>query len=177
MQCTAQVFIFTHSWEDFCELAYRPPKETSLFEITKQNGISTIHPCMISVSPYQKLFKEIYTFSQMDQSDSSFEETALHMPNTMRRVLEEYLSFNCGVSSVGAGNIQAIGEALFSEKKSWTKVSQNQRSNLSLLLSVTNLFSHKIAEKHDAATIQKCAKFMMNRIAASNHPHFVAMKQ
>ena len=172
----AQVFIFTHSWDDFCELAYRHPEDTSLFEVIKREGASLLLPCKTSLSPYQKLFKEVYLFSKMKGSDEAFEEIALYMPNTMRRVLEEYLSFNCGVTNIGSSNIQAIGESLF-QGKSWNKISQAQKGKLSLLLTVTNLFSHKVGGKHDAATIQKCAIFMMNRIKAVNPRHYSAMKQ
>lgn len=172
----AQVFVFTHSWNDFCELAYKRPDDMSLFEVVKREGVSCLVSCKSDISPYQKLFKEIYLFSTMKESDDAFEETALHMPNAMRRVLEEYLSFNCGVASVGSGNIQAIGESLF-PGKAWGKVSQNQKGRLSLLLTVTNLFSHRVGDKHDATTVQKCARFMMARIEAANYPHYCAMKQ
>ena len=172
----AQVFVFTHSWNDFCELAYKRPDDMSLFEVVKREGVSLLAPCKSDISPYQKLFKEIYLFSIMRESDDAFEEAALHMPNVMRRVLEEYLSFNCGVASVGSGNIQAIGESLF-PGEAWSKVSKNQKGRLSLLLTVTNLFSHRVGDKHDATTVQKCARFMMTRIEAANYRHYCAMKQ
>ena len=176
MQTDAQIYIFTHSWDDFCELAYKRSDDTSLFEVVKRNGISTLRPCRDTISPYQKLFKEIYNFSQMDPSDVSFEEIAIHMPNDMRRVLERYLSFNCGVSSIGSGNVQAIAEALY-PNKSWAKLSTKQKSSMSLLLSVTNLLSHKIGESYNASTVQDCAKYLMNRIEDANRRHYIAMKQ
>lgn len=176
MQTDAQIFIFTHSWDDFCELAYKRSDDTSLFEVVKRNGISALRPCRDTISPYRKLFKEIYIFSQMDPSDASFEEIAIHMPNDMRRVLERYLSFNCGVSSIGSGNVQAIAEALY-PNKSWAKLSTKQRSSMSLLLSVTNLLSHKIGDSYNASTVQDCAKYLMSRIENANRRHYIAMKQ
>lgn len=176
IQTDAQVFIFTHSWDDFCELAYKPSDDTSLFEVIKHDGISGLRPCRDTVSPYRKLFKEIYSFSQLDPSDSNFEEIAIHMPNDMRRVLEQYLSFNCGISSIGSGNVQAIAETLH-PNKSWTKLSTKEKSSINLLLSVTNLLSHKIGESYDASTIQSCAKYFMNRIETANRRHYIAMKQ
>lgn len=176
MQTDAQIFIFTHSWDDFCELAYKRSDDTSLFEVVKRNGISALRPCGDTISPYRKLFKEIYNFSQMDPSDASFEEIAIHMPNDMRRVLERYLSFNCGVSSIGSGNVRAIAEALY-PNKSWAKLSTKQRSSMSLLLSVTNLLSHKIGESYNASTVQDCAKYLMSRIENANRRHYIAMKQ
>lgn len=176
MRTDTQVFVFTHSWDDFCELAYKRSDDTSLFEVVKRSGISVLRPCRDTISPYRKLFKEIYDFSQMDPLDASFEEMAIRMPNDMRRVLERYLSFNCGVSSIGSGNVQAIAEALY-PNKSWARLSAKQRSSMSLLLSVTNLLSHKIGGSYDASTVQDCAKYLMNRIKDANRRHYIAMKQ
>ena len=176
MRTDTQVFVFTHSWDDFCELAYKRSDDTSLFEVVKRSGISVLRPCRDTISPYRKLFKEIYDFSQMDPLDASFEEMAIRMPNDMRRVLERYLSFNCGVSSIGSGNVQEIAEALY-PNKSWARLSAKQRSSMSLLLSVTNLLSHKIGGSYDASTVQDCAKYLMNRIKDANRRHYIAMKQ
>ena len=69
-----QVFIFTHSWNDFCDITYgihrgKDNGDYEFFEITKDSSsCSKINIMEKSViSPYNILFKEVYELSEKDK--------------------------------------------------------------------------------------------------------------
>lgn len=68
-----QIFVLTHSWDDFCQITYHyknNDKSVGLFEIYKnstKNFQSEIRVCCSKVSPYKKLFLELYELSKKNQ--------------------------------------------------------------------------------------------------------------
>ena len=60
-----QIFVMTHSWEDYCNLSYgkkiwRKDSKFATFEIKKNKGKSTLVKSKKLKKPYNYLFKEIY---------------------------------------------------------------------------------------------------------------------
>lgn len=93
-----QIFILTHSWDDFSQITYGiKTKNTdfTFFEIyknSKNNFHSDIQYCGNNIAPYKKLFQEIHLLR-----DKNFEELnryeIYHASNSMRRAFEEFLNF------------------------------------------------------------------------------------
>lgn len=62
-----QLFILTHVWNDFCQLAYGKSKNEKVktAEVYKNStSNSEVRELKTNINPYRKLFKEIYEFSQ-----------------------------------------------------------------------------------------------------------------
>ena len=61
-----QIFILTHSWDSFCNLCYGRDRQYCLFEIQKDNSVSSIKNIsnMAVLKPYRLLFNEVYYFSK-----------------------------------------------------------------------------------------------------------------
>jgi wobble nucleotide-excising tRNase len=171
-----QVFVFTHEWEGFCDLVYGRSADIGKFEIGKHNGQSSIQPCNSSLMPYKKLFQEIYQFSQLQINDPQLDDLSLHMPNTMRRVLEEYLRFNTRVERVSAATEQGIGEMLFIGENWNNAVSEQNKAKVRQLISITNALSHRVPDSYNSSDIQMSARFLMSRIKKINRCHYNAMK-
>jgi len=171
-----QSFILTHSWHDFCDLSYGKNEQQGIkkFEITKVRGESAIEKSRSEVSPYKKLYKEVYDFSQKNVSDVSPDE-ALHMPNTMRRVLEEYIRFNFGIDLATQTHYNEIAQALF--EKEVAEVSQKNEARLKMLLSVCNILSHGAPRTRSVSEIHASARFLINRMSEINKYHHDKMKQ
>lgn len=171
-----QSFILTHSWHDFCDLSYGRNEQQGVkkFEITKMRGESAIEKSRSEVSPYKKLYKEVYDFSQMNLSDVSSDQ-ALHMPNTMRRVLEEYIRFNFGIDLATQTHYNEIAQVLF--EKEVAEVSQKNEARLKMLLSVCNILSHGAPRTRSVGEIHASARFLINRLSEINKYHHDKMKQ
>lgn len=171
-----QSFVLTHSWRDFCDLCYAKDEQQGVkkFEISKINGESSIELSRSIVSPYKRLYKEVYDFSQKNFSDINADET-LHIPNTMRRVLEEYIRFNFGIDLATQTRYNEIAEALFEDRVS--NISANNEAKLKTLLSVCNILSHGAPQTRSVAEIHTSARFLINRMETINKYHHTRMKQ
>lgn len=171
-----QSFILTHSWHDYCDLSYGKNEQQGVkkFEITKVNGVSAIERSRSEVSPYRKLYKEVYDFSQKSVNDVTPDE-ALHMPNTMRRVLEEYIRFNFGIELATQAHFPEIAQALF--EKDLAQISQNNEAKLKMLLSVCNILSHGAPRTRSLGEIHSSSRFLINRMNEINKYHHDKMKQ
>src|SRR5690554_1871463 len=57
-----QIFVLTHSWDDYCNLSYNleNKQDVATFELRKTNGISNLVKLSSKEKPYNYLFKEIY---------------------------------------------------------------------------------------------------------------------
>jgi wobble nucleotide-excising tRNase len=96
-----QVFVLTHSWEDFCNLSYGKKawennSKYATFDTRKNNGKSKLSKLNKIEKPYKYLFKEIFDFSQKQEEELKTECQIYHYPNVMRRVFEEWYSFKIG---------------------------------------------------------------------------------
>lgn len=170
-----QSFVLTHSWHDYCDLSHGKTEQQGVrkFEITKVNGESGIETSRSIVSPYKKLYKEIYDFSQKSINDVISDE-ALHMPNTMRRVLEEYIRFNFGIDLATQTHYNEIAQALF--EKEVAEISQKNEARLRMLLSVCNVLSHGAPRTRSVGEIHTSARFLITRISEINKYHHDRMK-
>ncbi len=172
----AQVFVFTHSWDDFCNLAYgRIEDKISLFEVKKNAGTSNIDVISNNklLKPYTMLYREVDAFRQKDAKDISDPE-ALHMPNTMRRILEEYAKFRVDVDFATAGKSGDISKALLGEELS--KISNTKKQKLKQLLTVCNILSHKANQPKNPSEIHESAKFLIGSIEEHDKFHHLKIR-
>lgn len=172
-KCNVQIFVFTHVWEDFFEFCYsRKDKNDTpfrFFEI-KKNGNSFIEKTNYKETPYKHHFKEIYEFSQRDNSNDLNECEIYHTPNIMRKVLEEFLKFKVTDSSPTKTNIYNIKIALCGDN-----ISKNDELSILTLLNVCNISSHECSRNPDE--VLSSAKFFMKCIKNIDKQHFNTMKQ
>ena len=170
-----QSFVFTHSWRDYCDLCYGKDANQGVkkFEIRKVKGVSTVEISNSVMTPYRKLFKEVYDFSQKQLADVSSEES-LHMPNTMRRVLEEYLRFNIDIEFATQAKYNEIARVLLEQEV--VNISTNNEAKIKTLLSVCNILSHGTPRSRSVSEIHASARFLMNRLKDINKYHFDEMK-
>lgn len=168
----AQIFTFTHVWEDFCNICYGKLNNSNykFFEIKKDTTGSKIEVARTNETPYKHNFKDIYEFSQKSDCSNLNDCEIYHYPNIMRKILEEYLRFKVKNSSPTSSNINNIKLALCGEKPS-----ANDELRLGTLLNVCNILSHKASRNPDE--ILKSAKFLMNKIKDSDKLHFYTMIQ
>ncbi|BDH84660.1 AAA family ATPase [Lactococcus lactis] len=190
-ETTAQVFLLTHSWNDYCELSYKyrgsddETLETRFLEVYKDNASrSQIREISKSEKPYKKLFQEIYAFSQRENSPD--EADCYHIPNSMRRVFEEFLSFKFNGSIIPTIAQLSKVELIITQSTNGRKVRNEDRmydnnylnsrkkAKLNEFLTVINVLSHK--SDNNPQSIHKSAKFMMTLIEDMDSAHFNAMK-
>ncbi len=180
-----QVFVLTHSWEDFCNLSYgrkawedRKDKEGNetkskyaTFEIKKIIGKSALFKSNNIEKPYNYLFKEIYEFSKKNDEDLKSECQIYHYPNVMRRIFEEWYGFKIGKNLNFTSNVQKQVENDFSI------TSNNEKTKLGLLIKVCNILSHSINGSMNPQEIHQSAKYLMKLIENNDKLHFDNMKQ
>lgn len=172
-----QVFIFTHSWNDFCDITYgiKTGKDHGgyeFFEITKDSNLhSTIDTIeKPAISPYKVLFREVYELSQKDTAYKLNDCELYHYANSMRRVFEDFLSFKCGGRTVPTkSNDKSIKDLYTSSLPRGEAVGAKFRSKLNAFLSFINILSHHPIKSDE---VVKNAKFMMNFIEKIDKFHF-----
>lgn len=174
-----QIFVFTHVWDDYCELSHGRESDDyiALLEVRKVNGNSGLTACKSNLFPYKQLFREIDYFAELQDGSPECEGEALHMPNTMRRVLEEYVNLHAVNPSISAGKENVVGTALFNDQNSWDKASNQAQGKVSRLISITNVYSHKFNSSADPGEIHTAARFMMKCIRENDKTHYIAMTQ
>lgn len=168
----SQIFIFTHVWEDFCNISYgkENKKEYKFFEIKKDEKGSRIVQTRTNETPYKHNFKEIYEFAQKNDCSELTPCEIYHYPNIMRKILEEFLGFKVKNSSPTSSNITNIRKVLCGDKPS-----AKDELMLGTLLNVCNILSHKASRNPDE--ILKAANFLMKKIEKMDKLHFDTMKQ
>ena len=97
------------------------------------------------------------------------------MPNTMRRVLEEYIRFNFGIALATQSSYNEIAVALF--ETDVINISANNEAKLKKLLSVCNVLSHGTPPTRSISEIHTSSRILMNRIKDINTYHHNEMKQ
>jgi len=175
---TPQVFMMTHSWDDFANLCYRLSDKLAtpyrFYEIKKDvSGNSLVLKTKSNVPPYHHNFLEVYEFSQKPDTTSLDDCDIYHMPNIMRQVLEGFLGFKTHKTSPTKSNETEIGRVLFD--KEWTKITEAEKTELGKLLLITNVNSHSSSRSPDE--IWQSAKFLMKRIKAVDVRHFNTNKE
>lgn len=143
------------------------------FEIRKVDGVSTVEVSNSVMMPYRKLFKEVYDFSQKQLADVSSEES-LHMPNAMRRVLEEYLRFKIGIEFATQAKYNEIARVLLGQEV--VNISANNEVKIKTLLSVCNILSHGTPHSRSTSEIHASARFLMRRLEDIDKYHYDKMR-
>ena len=168
-----QIFVMTHSWEDYCNLSYGKDNNQSFttFELRKNNGLSELAKLSSKEKPYNYLFKEIYQFSNNNENNLVSECQIYHYPNVMRRIFEEWYGFKLGKNLNFTSNLQKQIENDFSIK------SNNEKTKLGLLIKVCNILSHSINGSMNPQEIHQSAKYLMKLIKNNDKLHFDNMKQ
>ena len=173
-----QVFIFTHVWDDFCNLCYgkkdtkdRNDNETPFrfYEVKKNINGSYLVKTRTNETPYMHDFKEIYEFSQLDNADELDECEMYHYPNVMRKVLEEFMKFKVKNSSPTLDNITNVKIALCGN----VNCSHQDDIQIPTLLDICNILSHRTVRTPDQ--ILKSAQYLMRKIKEVDISHFSAM--
>ena len=167
-----QVFILTHSWDDFSNLSYGRKKNINFatFEIRKNNGCSELVRLNNYEKPYKYLFKEVFEFSNKLDNQIGSKCEVYHYPNVIRRVFEEWYSFKMGSTLNLTSSQQDHLIELF-------KISGSEKQKLGMLLNVCNTLSHNVNTTRNPQEIHQSAKFLMNLIKKHDKMHFDSMKQ
>jgi len=172
-----QSFIFTHAWHDFFDLCYGKNDDHNVkkYEIHKTDGCySDVYPAKSVVAPYKRLFKEIFDFSMKKYEDIQPTEV-LHTPNTMRRILEEYMRFNHSIPFATQASYNKIARALMRQEVA--KITPKNETKIKTMLSVCNVLSHGTPRAQSARDIHNSAKFLMSRFKVIDQYHFDEMSR
>jgi wobble nucleotide-excising tRNase len=170
-----QIFVLTHSWEDYCNLSYGKKawdnnQPFATFEIRKANGKSELSQLKNIEKPYKYLFKEIFQFSEKREDDIKTDCQIYHYPNVMRRVFEEWYSFKIGkdLNLTSSQQDRIINDLSIKDNAEKTK--------LGLLLKVCNILSHSINGSKNPQEIHQSAKYLLKLIADNDKLHYNNMK-
>ena len=168
-----QIFVLTHSWDDYCNLSYGKENNADFatFELRKKNGVSELAKLSSKEKPYKYLFKEIFAFSQKSEEELKTECQIYHYPNVMRRIFEEWYGFKVGRDLNFTSNLQKQVESHF------VITSNNEKTKLGLLIKVCNILSHSINGSMNPQEIHLSAKYLMRLIKDKDKLHFDNMKQ
>lgn len=171
-----QIFLLTHSWNDFCQITYgikTADTNYGIFEIYKNssnNFYSEIRTCQGNIAPYKKLFQEIYILK--DKNTDELEQCEIyHAANSMRRIFEEFLNFKKPNLLPQKSN-QAKIESLYYEATGET-LGDNKKRKLGELLTFINVLSHRPIR---ADEIVQNSKTLMKIIEDMDKVHFNEMK-
>lgn len=179
-----QVFILTHSWEDYCNLSYGKKawddkidkkgneikSKYATFEIRKVNGKSELFQLENTEKPYKYLFKEIYEFSEKREDEVKTDCQIYHYPNVMRRVFEEWYSFKIGE------DLNLTSAQLGRLANDFKITNDKSKTELGVLLKVCNILSHSINGSKNPQEIHQSAKYLMQIIKDNDPLHYERMK-
>lgn len=168
----SQVFLFTHSYVDFrsfqLQLRFQngPSSRYNYFLIDKINAHSRVRRPSLKDDPYVLGFQEVFRFSQINDPSKITEKDIIHIPNLMRKVLEQRLNDTIRRSTLNLGNIK---KAFSIEPKDHT-----YDDDIEHLCTLCNLYSHEATP--DESSILKSAKFMMETLLKRyDKAHFMEM--
>ena len=169
-----QIFIFTHVWDDFCNICYnkkdREDTPFRFYEVKKDSNGSKVINAKTNETPYKHGFKEIYEFSLKPNCNDMSDCEIYHYPNIMRKILEEFLEFKVKNSLPTYSNFNNIKLVLCGNNPS-----RNDELAIGTLLNVCNILSHKVSRNPDE--ILKAAKFLMAKIKNVDELHFNTMRE
>lgn len=181
-----QVFILTHVWNDFCQLSYGTNSGLNTLEVYKNsNSNSSVRTLTSNDKPYKKLFKEIYTFSRNNGNISPTDCELYHIPNSMRRVFEEFLLFKSDSNIIPTQAQRPKIEDIIIKStdgktidgrviSSGTYLNSNKKNKLGELLTLINVLSH--SAQHNPNQVLTSAKFLMKLIEDMDSVHYNAMR-
>lgn len=163
-----QVFVLSHAWDDYCQLIFKRESDPQYasYEIRKTSE-SIIYKNNSKGNPYKFMFKQIYDLSQ--KSTLTTDCDYYHIPNTIRKVFEEFLFFKTNKNMLAQSSHKDEIEDLFKIE------SNSEKRKLATLLSVSNVLSHTNTKTND--DILMAAKYLMALIERIDDLHFHAMKQ
>ncbi len=167
----SQIFIFTHSWDMYVDLSYQKKRSDGVcrksYRLDKTNGVTNMKiDDKVIESTYKTYIKELYKYKEGKNED--FEKYA---PNVMRRIIEEFSSFYMGNKAIT--NTNNICMLLLREEEN--KVSNNKNQKIKVLVSVSNIFSHRINRDPDPNDVKNSAKFLMECLKANHKIHYNKM--
>lgn len=169
-----QLFVFSHVWEDFCNICYNKADKQNtpygFYEIKKDASGSKIVNAKTNETPYKHDFKDIYEFSQKQDCSDMTDCEIYHYPNIMRKILEEFLSFKVKNNNPTYTNFNNIKKVLCGDNPT-----SKDEMAIGMLLNVCNILSHKATRNPDE--ILKSAKFLMNKIETVDKLHYDTMKE
>lgn len=173
-----QVFLMTHSWDDFVNLCYNhkdtPSTPYAFFEIKKDlSGKSVVQKTRSNISPYHHNFVEVYNFSLKPDTTNLDDCDVYHMPNIIRQVLEGFLQFKVRRSSPTKDNEKEIARVLFG--KEWAAVTEDEKTKLGQLLLVINVNSHSSSRSPDE--VLASSKFLMGKLKKIDERHYNTNKE
>ena len=172
-----QIFILTHSWNDFCQVTYGIKinnKNYGLFEIYKNsnnNFHSEIRICEQNITPYKKLFLEVYQL-QNKSSEQLNQCDIYHAANSMRRIFEEFLNFK-KLNLLPQKSHQVEIEEIY-RNATGTELGSNRKRKLGSLLIFINVLSHRPIKSDE---IIENSKTLMGLIKDIDTVHFNEMKR
>lgn len=180
-----QIFVLTHSWDDYCNLSYgrkawedktdkngvEIKSKYATFEIRKSNGKSELIKSKNNDKPYKYLFKEIYKFSQKNEGQATTECEIFHYPNVIRRVFEEWYSFKIGE------DLNLTSAQLGRLANDFKITNDKSKTELGVLLKVCNILSHSINGSKNPQEIHQSAKYLMQIIKDNDPLHYERMKK
>lgn len=151
-----QLFITTHVWDHYCQLLFKREKNKNIkfFEIIKEFNKSKLKLLKnLKVNPYIYSFAQVYEFQKKQESEIT-ESEIYGIPNTIRRVLEEFLSFKTsGAVLAQKSNKKRILDLY--NKSFGGEMSNTKKHKLDQMLTIINALSHNIqknrTEVHEAA--------------------------
>lgn len=169
-----QIFVLTHSWDNFCQLTYKIKnnKNAKLLEIYKDSTKdfqSALRECSTNISPYKKLFTELNELSKKKLSDLDNCDN-YHAANSMRRVFEEFLNFkkpNLLPQKRSQKQLEDMYYSVIGEEMSAIK-----KQKLGSLLSFINVLSHRPIRSDEI--LANC-KFLMEFIKTMDKVHYDSM--
>lgn len=172
-----QIFVLTHSWDDFCQISYtyKNNPNVGLFEIYKdsaQNFQSAVRTCSTNISPYNKLFTELLELADKDDQASLTDCDVYHTANSMRRIFEEFLNFKSPNLLPQKSN-QAQIESIF-QQATGNEMGQSRKQKLGSFLSFINVLSHRPIKSDEI--LSNC-KFLVQLIKDMDKVHYEAMKR
>lgn len=169
-----QVFVLTHSWDDFCQITYKikSNQNAKLLEIYKDSTKdfqSALRGCSINISPYKKLFTELNELSKKNLNDLDNCDK-YHAANSMRRVFEEFLNFKKPNLLPQKSSQKQIEDMYY--KVTGKEMLDIKKRKLGSLLSFINVLSHRPIRSDEI--LANC-KFLMEFIKTMDKVHYDSM--
>lgn len=169
-----QIFVLTHSWDDFCQLTYKIKnnQNAKLLEIYKDSTKdfqSALRECSTNISPYKKLFTELNELSKKNLSDLDNCDN-YHAANSMRRVFEEFLNFKKPNLLPQKRSQKQLEDMYY--RVTGEEMSAIKKQKLGSLLSFINVLSHRPIRSDEI--LANC-KFLMEFIKTMDKVHYDSM--
>ena len=173
---TPQIFVLTHSWDDFCQITYKLKNNSNvklleIYKDSKKDFQSTLRECATNISPYKKLFTELNDLSKKDSSALDNCDN-YHAANSMRRVFEEFLNFKKPNLLPQKGSQSCIEDMYW--KATGNEMLEQKKRELGRFLSFINVLSHRPIRSDE---ILANSKFLMEFIKTMDKVHYESMIQ